>query len=52
MRPTPLPQDLHIHSTWSDTDSAVVPEQTIALIAAVGHARIRGISDHFEMFDD
>jgi hypothetical protein len=26
----------------------VVPEQTIALIAAVGHARIRGISDHFE----
>lgn len=47
-----LPQDLHIHSTWSDTDGAVVPEQTIGLIAAAGHARIRGISDHFEMVVD
>jgi DNA-binding transcriptional LysR family regulator len=52
MHPAPLPQDLHVHSTWSDTDSAVVPEQTIALIAAVGHARVRGISDHFEMIVD
>jgi hypothetical protein len=52
MHPAPLPQDLHIHSTWSDTDSAVVPEQTIALIAALGHARVRGISDHFEMIVD
>lgn len=44
-----LPQDLHIHSTWSDGDSAVVPEQTIALIARLGHARTVGISDHFEL---
>jgi hypothetical protein len=47
--PAPLPQDLHIHTTWSDTDSSVVPEQTIALVRALGHARVCGISDHFEM---
>ncbi|TVQ88056.1 MAG: hypothetical protein EA400_09715 [Chromatiaceae bacterium] len=51
-----LPQDLHIHSTWSHGDDAVVPEQRIELIAAVRHARICGISDHFEhvvdCFDD
>jgi hypothetical protein len=44
-----LPQDLHIHSTWSDGDSAIVAEQTIDLIARVRHARILGISDHFEL---
>jgi histidinol phosphatase-like PHP family hydrolase len=44
----PLPQDLHIHTTFSRNDSAVVPEQTVQLVAAVGHARIVGISDHFE----
>jgi histidinol phosphatase-like PHP family hydrolase len=43
-----LKQDLHIHTTYSMNDSAVVPEQTIALVAAVKHARIVGISDHFE----
>jgi histidinol phosphatase-like PHP family hydrolase len=43
-----LPQDLHIHTTWSAFDSSVVPEQTLELVAAVGHARIVGISDHFE----
>jgi DNA-binding transcriptional LysR family regulator len=51
-----LNQDLHVHTTWSDDDSAVVPEQTIALISAVRHARVIGISDHFEhvcdRFDD
>jgi histidinol phosphatase-like PHP family hydrolase len=47
-----LSQDLHIHTTWSAKDDAVVPEQSIELIAAVGHARIRGISDHFEMIAD
>ncbi|NEV64151.1 hypothetical protein [Thiorhodococcus minor] len=51
-----LPQDLHIHSTWSSDDSAIVPEQTIELIAAVRHAEVVGISDHFEhlhqCFDD
>jgi histidinol phosphatase-like PHP family hydrolase len=52
MQPVPLAQDLHVHTIWSDTDSAVVPEQTIELIAAVGHARICGISDHFEMIID
>ncbi|WP_200249547.1 PHP domain-containing protein [Lamprobacter modestohalophilus] len=52
MKPAPLPQDLHIHTTWSDTDSSIVPEQTIELIAALGHARICGISDHFEMIVD
>jgi histidinol phosphatase-like PHP family hydrolase len=43
-----LQQDLHIHTTYSKSDSAVVPEQTISLVAAVKHARIVGISDHFE----
>jgi len=50
--PAPLPQDLHVHSTWSHGDSAIVPEQTIGLIASLGHARIRGISDHFEHIVD
>lgn len=43
-----LPQDLHIHTTWSSQDGAVVPEQTIDLVASVAHADIVGISDHFE----
>lgn len=43
-----LPQDLHIHTTYSANDSYVVPEQTVTLIAAVKHARIVGVSDHFE----
>ncbi len=41
-------QDLHIHTTYSTGDSAVVPEQTVQFIAALTHARIVGISDHFE----
>ncbi len=41
-------QDLHIHTTWSCNDPAVAPEQRIELVAAVQHARIVGISDHFE----
>lgn len=44
-----LAQDLHIHTVWSFDDGAVVPEQTIDLIVALGHARVIGISDHFEM---
>jgi predicted metal-dependent phosphoesterase TrpH len=52
-----LEQDLHIHTTYSTSDSSIVPEQTVSLIAAVKHARIVGISDHFEnllegVFDD
>jgi len=45
---TPWPQDLHIHTTFSYDDGAIVPEQTLELIAAVRHARVVGISDHFE----
>lgn len=45
-----LPQDLHIHTTWSRHDASVVPEQTPELVARVGHADTVGISDHFEHF--
>ncbi len=41
-------QDLHIHTTYSTSDDSVVPKQTISLIAATKHARVMGISDHFE----
>lgn len=47
-----LPQDLHIHTTFSETDSSVVPQQTIALVAAIKHARVVGISDHFDCLVD
>lgn len=47
-----LPQDLHIHTTYSASDSSVVPEMTIELVAAVRHARVVGISDHFENLVD
>jgi histidinol phosphatase-like PHP family hydrolase len=47
-----LQQDLHIHTTYSTGDSAVVPEQTVALVAAVRHAKIIGISDHFDYLVD
>ncbi len=43
-----LPQDLHIHTTYSSNDTSVVAEQTVALVAAVRHAVIIGISDHLE----
>ena len=43
-----LQQDLHIHTTFSTSDNAVVPEQTLSLVAAVKHAGIIGISDHLE----
>lgn len=46
------PQDLHIHTIFSETDSSVVPEQTPELIARIGHAKVMGISDHFEHFAD
>ena len=47
-----LQQDLHIHTTYSTSDSAVVTEQTVALVAAVKHAGIVGISDHFDSLVD
>ena len=43
-------QDLHIHTSFSTTDSAVVSQQTIEMIDFIRHADIIGISDHFEMF--
>lgn len=45
-----LPQDLHIHTTFSKTDSAILPQQTVEMVAFAKHAKIVGISDHFEMF--
>jgi histidinol phosphatase-like PHP family hydrolase len=48
----PYPQDLHIHTTCSSDDGAVVPQQTVELVAAVGHARTAGISDHLESILD
>jgi hypothetical protein len=47
-----LQQDLHIHTTYSTGDDAVVPEQAVALVAAVKHAKVVGISDHFEYLMD
>lgn len=41
-------QDLHIHTIYSTGDSGIVKEQTIELVAKVKHAKIVGISDHFE----
>jgi len=43
-----VPQDLHVHTTFSFGDGAVVAEQTVALVAEVRHARVLGISDHLE----
>jgi histidinol phosphatase-like PHP family hydrolase len=48
--PSILPQDLHVHTVFSRTDGAVVPEQTPELIRRIAHARTIGISDHFEHF--
>jgi histidinol phosphatase-like PHP family hydrolase len=43
-----LKQDLHMHTVYSTGDGAIVPQQTIELIAAIGHAEVIGISDHFD----
>lgn len=48
----PLPQDLHIHTTFSRHDSAVAPEQSVGLVADIAHARVIGISDHLESIAD
>ncbi len=45
-----LSQDLHIHTVFSSEDSSIVPEQTIELVAFAQHAKVVGISDHFENF--
>ncbi len=52
MRPVPLPQDLHLHTSWSAGDPAIDEEQTVALVTAIRHARILGISDHFELIGE
>ncbi len=44
----PIEQDLHIHTNYSYGDSAIEPQQTLDLIKSLDHARITGISDHFE----
>jgi histidinol phosphatase-like PHP family hydrolase len=44
----PDPQDLHFHTVFSATDSSVVPEQTLDLIASVRHARVLGCADHLD----
>jgi histidinol phosphatase-like PHP family hydrolase len=41
-------QDLHIHTVFSVGDSSVSEQQTLELIAKINHAKIIGISDHFE----
>lgn len=41
-------QDLHIHTIFSTGDGAVSKEQTVELVAEINHAKIIGISDHFE----
>jgi hypothetical protein len=43
-----VPQDLHMHTVYSTGDDSVASQQTVELIAAVAHARILGISDHFD----
>jgi histidinol phosphatase-like PHP family hydrolase len=50
--PAPLPQDLHVHTVFSRHDGAVVPEQTVELVAGIRHARVLGISDHLEYVAD
>ena len=52
MSTTSVPQDLHIHTIFSSGDSAIVPEQTVELVAAVAHARVLGISDHADYITD
>jgi hypothetical protein len=47
-----IPQDLHIHTTWSTGDGAIVPQQTIGLIARLPYARVAGISDHLELIGE
>ena len=43
-----VPQDLHIHTTFSTDDGAIVPEQTVELVDRYRYAERMGISDHVE----
>lgn len=37
-----------MHTVFSTGDGAIIPQQTVDLIAAINHAEIIGISDHFD----
>jgi histidinol phosphatase-like PHP family hydrolase len=43
-----VPQDLHVHTTFSSGDDSVAPEQTLGLLARLRHADVLGISDHLD----
>ncbi|MBN2626341.1 MAG: hypothetical protein JXA95_06705 [Spirochaetales bacterium] len=43
-----IDQDLHIHTVYSHGDPAIEPQQTPDLIESLAHARVIGISDHYE----
>ena len=45
-----VPQDFHIHTIFSHLDSAVAEAQTPEFVAQINHAKVTGISDHFEHF--
>lgn len=47
-----LPQDLHIHTTFSARDNSLAPQQTIQLVDTFRHAHSIGISDHYEHLED
>jgi len=47
-----VPQDIHIHTVYSTGDGAVAPQQKPAFLGSIGHARITGISDHYEFLTD
>lgn len=51
-RPALIPQDLHVHTTYSSGDDSIVREQTVEFLAQFRHARILGISDHTEYILD
>ncbi len=47
-----IPQDLHIHSVFSEEDESIDPKQTVGLIKEFRYAETMGISDHFEQISD
>jgi len=47
-----LPRDLHIHTSFSEKDESLAPEQTIELVKKFRYAETMGINDHFEQISD
>ena len=45
---TYIPQDLHIHTTFSRDDGAIVPEQTVEFVSRHRYAARTGVSDHLD----